>query len=67
MKDTPALKTLFGLLFRGALISLGGYGIAESVSPADLEAISGAAAIVGGLVWSYFEKKAAARKLAQAK
>lgn len=67
MNDNPGIKAFIGILVRGALIAVGGVGINEAVSPSDIEAVAGVASMLVGIALLWFEKRKAARKLAEAK
>lgn len=50
---------IFGLLSRHLLTGMGAVLVSKGVDPTSAETLVGAASVVGGLVWSYIQKKRA--------
>lgn len=62
MDDTT--KAMLGSIIRTLIITFGGGAV---FSPDQITALAGAVAVLGTLVWSLIQKKAAAEKLEAAK
>jgi len=66
MQNKVSLTTLGGLLVRAAVQAIGGGFVASgTLDGAQTETLAGAILIAGSLVWSWFQKRQAA-KLASA-
>jgi hypothetical protein len=67
MQNKVSLTTLTGLIVRAAVQAIGGGFVASgTLDGAQTETISGAVLILASLVWSWFQKRQAAKKLASA-
>lgn len=49
--------TLVGLILRHVLTGFGAVLVAKGLPPTSAETITGAIAVIGGLVWSYIQKR----------
>lgn len=50
-------SAIVGLLLRHLLTGIGAALIAKGMPPTSVETLSGAVVILGGLVWSYIQKR----------
>jgi hypothetical protein len=56
------MTALLGLLARHLLTGVGAALVAKGMPPTSAETLTGAVAILGGLAWSYIQKRLAARE-----
>jgi cell division protein FtsL len=63
MKTDNQLLVALGVVLRAALITYGG---TELVSPEKVDTLIGGGAVAVGVIWSFFQKRQAAKKLKQA-
>lgn len=55
------MSEIIGLLLRHLLTGFGAAMIARGLPPSSAETLTGAVAILGGLAWSYIQKRRAAK------
>jgi hypothetical protein len=63
MKTENQLLVALGVILRAALITYGG---TELVSPEKVDTLIGGGAVAIGIIWSFFQKRRAAKQLKQA-
>lgn len=55
------MSEILGLIIRHALTGVGAAFISHGVSATDAQTLVGAVSVIGGLLWSYIQKRRAAK------